>query len=304
MIDYNFLLLDRIQKIQSVDRQYDLQNNSYIAFSGGKDSTILHYLIDMALPGNNIPRVFCDTGLEYKLLRDYVISLQSKDDRIIFVKPNVPIKPMLNKYGYPFKSKWHSVMIDRYNTGGMKPYIQRYLNENCPVVLKYQFSYDNQLKISDSCCKFLKKLPMSKWANDNNRSIYITGMRREEGGRREALQNCIIFDIEGNIKAFHPLLVVDNQFENEFIKQNDIKLCDLYYSPYNFNRTGCKGCPFALSLQDDLEKMYTFLPDEYNFCEAFWKPVYTEYRRLNYRLKNYIQPNLLDYEVSLRGLQR
>ena len=43
-------------------KNMNLENNAYISFSGGKDSTILHYLIDLALPNNKIPRVFINTG--------------------------------------------------------------------------------------------------------------------------------------------------------------------------------------------------------------------------------------------------
>ena len=45
-LDYEFILNDRIAKLQSINEKYDLLNNSYIAFSGGKDSVVLHYLID------------------------------------------------------------------------------------------------------------------------------------------------------------------------------------------------------------------------------------------------------------------
>lgn len=40
------------------------EENFYISFSGGKDSTVLHHLIDEAIPGNKIPRVFINTGIE------------------------------------------------------------------------------------------------------------------------------------------------------------------------------------------------------------------------------------------------
>ena len=62
--EYNFILEDRIAKIQSINQLYDLENNSYISYSGGKDSTILHYLIDLALPDNHIPRVYANTGID------------------------------------------------------------------------------------------------------------------------------------------------------------------------------------------------------------------------------------------------
>ena len=78
---------------------------------------------------------------------------------------------------------------------------------------------------------------------------------------------------------------VSTAFEDYIIAKYDIKLCKLYYPPYNFKRTGCKGCPFALDLQDQLNVMATYLPNERNQCEFIWKPVYEEYRRLGYRLE-------------------
>ena len=77
MNDFELLLIDRIEKIKIIDKQYDIQNNSYIAFSGGKDSTILHYLIDLALPNNRIPRVFINTGIEYCEILKFVNTLSA-----------------------------------------------------------------------------------------------------------------------------------------------------------------------------------------------------------------------------------
>lgn len=73
-------------------------------------------------------------------------------------------------------------------------------------------------------------------------------------------------------------------WENYFIKKYNIQLCKLYYSPYNFTRTGCKGCPFALDLQHVLDVMSELLPAERKQCEEIWKPIYSEYRRINFRL--------------------
>ena len=66
-----FILEDRLQKIRQVIGKYG-EENFYVSFSGGKDSTVLSALIDMALPGNKIPRVFSNTGIEYKLILDFV----------------------------------------------------------------------------------------------------------------------------------------------------------------------------------------------------------------------------------------
>lgn len=109
-------------------------------------------------------------------------------------------------------------------------------------------------------------------------------MRKVEKGTRANIQGCIITDKANKIVKFHPLLVVNDDFENWFIEKNNIKLCKLYYEPFNFKRTGCKGCPFALDLQEQLTIMNTYLPNERKQCEMIWEPVYKEYRRLGYRL--------------------
>ncbi len=70
--EYEFILTDRIAKIQAINEQYDLEHNGYIAFSGGKDSVVLSHLIDMALPNNKIPRVYANTGIEYNDMVKFV----------------------------------------------------------------------------------------------------------------------------------------------------------------------------------------------------------------------------------------
>ena len=82
MTENEFLLQDRIAKIKSINEQYNLLENSYISFSGGKDSTVLSYLIDEALPENKIPRVFINTGIEYNLILKFVKEKQLVDERI------------------------------------------------------------------------------------------------------------------------------------------------------------------------------------------------------------------------------
>lgn len=295
-MDNELILFDRIEVIKLTNEKYDLLNNGYISFSGGKDSTILHYLIDMALPNNRIPRVFINTGIEYNYIVDFVKELASKDDRFVILKPTQAIKPMLEKYGYPFKSKQHSHNLSIYWRNKYKNdynlTVKRYLGIiesntlfRCPKKLRYQFTPEFKIKCSDSCCMKLKKEPVHKWAKENNKTIALTGMRKEEGGQRASLKGCIITDKQNNIIKFHPLLVVDNDFENWFIEKNNIKLCKLYYPPFNFKRTGCKGCTFSLNLQEQLNIMETYLPNERKQCEFIWGPVYKEYRRLGYRLQ-------------------
>lgn len=104
-MDNELLLYDRIEIIKTTNQKYDLENNAYLSFSGGKDSTILHYLLDMALPNNRIPRVFINTGIEYNDIVAFVEELAKTDDRFVILKPSLPIKKTLDTYGYPFKER-------------------------------------------------------------------------------------------------------------------------------------------------------------------------------------------------------
>ena len=106
--DFNFILAERKQKIIVMDSQWNLEKKSYLALSGGKDSLVVHYLLDMALPDNKIPRVFVNTGIEYKMISDFVKQLAEKDERIKIIQPQKNIRETLEQYGYPFKSKEHS----------------------------------------------------------------------------------------------------------------------------------------------------------------------------------------------------
>ena len=77
-MDNEFLLQDRLQKIRQIIRKYG-EENFYLSYSGGKDSTVLSALLDMALPDNKIPRVYANTGIEYRLILDFV---ERERDRI------------------------------------------------------------------------------------------------------------------------------------------------------------------------------------------------------------------------------
>ena len=109
----------------------------------------------------------------------------------------------------------------------------------CPDKLRYQFTTDFKnkgLKFSDKCCYKLKKETALKYEEASGRNIAITGIRGQEGGMR-ALNGCTIFS-EGKLKKFHPLKTITDEWEDEFIKRENIELCKLYNPPFNFDRTG------------------------------------------------------------------
>lgn len=300
-MDNELLLFDRIEMIKTTINKYG-EDKCYISFSGGKDSTVLSFLVDLALPNNKIPRVYANTGIELNIIKEFVEDIMKNDDRFIMIKPKVPIKKMLESEGYPFKSKHHSEMWQvwekNHNAKSAIKYrdgLYNFSANKCPKKLRYQFDENYRgPRISDKCCLNLKEKPLDDYMNETGKTVAIVGIMREEGGRRESARCFVKY---GKDKYhFHPLAVVSKEWEEWLIDKYDIKLCDIYYPPYNFTRTGCKGCPFNPTLQKDLDTLEKYFPRERQQCEVIWKPVYDEYRRIGYRLKKQKQINIFDLE--------
>ena len=271
----------------------------YISFSGGKDSTVLHYLIDEAIPHNEYRRVYCDTGIEYQKIREFVYGLQQEDDRFEIIRPNKNIREMLLEDGYPFKSKFHSQLVASYQkceatgkplTKTVTEYVARtstHSDRVCPKKLLYQFQPDFTMKVSDKCCKRLKKEPFRKYEKETGRKLRVTGLRAAEGGARSfsfsAGGGCVFRDKEGDIYQFSPLAPVSNEFIDWYVKTRNIKLASLYYPPFNFERTGCVMCPYSVHVGKQLMAIKDVLPAQFKQAWSIWRPVYEEYARLNYR---------------------
>lgn len=305
MEDFELTLFDRIEVIKKVNDEHDLENNSYISFSGGGDSVLLHYLIDMALPNNNIPRVFINTGIEYNEIVSFVKKMQENDKRIIIIRPKQPIKQMLEENGYPFKSKQHSHNLSIYQNSGMTKSVRKYLGIDkgnnmfiCPKKLQYQFTKDFKIKVSDKCCYKMKKEPAKLYEIESGRKIAILGLRSSEGWQRASHKGCVVFDTKNKnqLRKFKPLNPITNDFKNWFIEKNNIKLCKLYYPPYNFERTGCRLCPFALNIEKEIQTLRKHFPNELKSAEYIFQPILNEYRRIGYRLGNFEKITLFDYE--------
>lgn len=297
MTENEFILQDRLNVIRDTIHKYG-EENFYLSFSGGKDSTVVHHLLDMALPDNRIPRVYSNTGIEYNKIVEFVREREREDDRFVVIHPAKNIKKTLEEVGYPFKSKEHSCKLGLYQRGSRSMSVMRYINKgtqstkfSCPDILDYQFKEGVPFKVSEFCCHELKKKPFKKYQKESGRNIAITGMMREEGGERAHI-DCIVTR-NSKVVKFHPLAKVNADWEEWFIKEYHIKLCDLYYPPFNFKRTGCKGCPFSLDLAEQLALMDRYgMENERKQCEFIWQPVYAEYRRIGYRLKNEEQTKL------------
>lgn len=157
------------------------EENVYVSFSGGKDSTVLLDIVRSMYP--NIPAVFINTGLEYPEVYKFVKTI----DNVIILKPEMTYKQVIETYGYPIISKENAQYIYdiRHGTEYMK---QRRLNGDSQgrfkLPQKYHYLIDAPFEISHKCCDIMKKRPIKKYEKETGR-VPILGIMAEESTLRK-----------------------------------------------------------------------------------------------------------------------
>lgn len=106
------------QRIRDWIREYGI-DGVYVSFSGGKDSTVLLHIARGLYP--DIKAVFCNTGLEYPEIVQFVKTF----DNVDWVRPKKNFKQVIQEYGYPFISKEVSESVE-----GAKKYLTKLMAKN------------------------------------------------------------------------------------------------------------------------------------------------------------------------------
>lgn len=185
----------KIQVTQTRIIEWYQRNNGkvYVSFSGGKDSTVLLDLVRRIYP--DVPAVFIDTGLEYPELREFVKTVPN----VTWLKPEMNFRKVIETYGYPIISKEVSKRVhwgERYLEEGKVGY-WAYQSLTQPVFTKdgkrspydkhkYEYLLDAPFKVSDNCCKIMKKDTAHKYVNQTGRKPIIATMACESQLRKTA----------------------------------------------------------------------------------------------------------------------
>lgn len=229
----------------------------------------------------NIKAVFSDTGLEFPEIKDFVKSFEN----IEIIKPKVSFKEVVENEGFPIISKQvaNTVKYARKNILEGKNTLRvrqiKGLEKGSKFNKgKYEYLLNAPFKISDNCCKLLKKDPIKEYEKRTLQKPIIGTLASESMVRESTyLKNGCNSFTQGKEKS-QPLGFWTEQDILEYITKYNINICSVYgdiikendkYKLTGYQRTGCVFCGFGVHMEQTpnrFELLKETHPKIYNYC--------------------------------------
>lgn len=175
-------------------------------------------------------------------------------------------------------------------------YAGSYDISNRKYLKEFMIKYPPNFKISDKCCKVVKKDTSANIMGDGY-DLLILGIRRYEGGVRSLVYDkCFIEEDSKYRRALYmPIFWFTDEDRQLYNRFYEIRNSDMYRK-YGYKRTGCCGCPYAgaFEINKELKAMKEFEPnryiasknifgDSYEYSKKYY--LYTKKRKKEDRLK-------------------
>ena len=225
-------------------------NQMYVSFSGGKDSTVLLHLVRKIKP--DIKAVFCNTGLEWPEIVYFV----RKTPNVEIIRPAMNFKQVIEKYGYPVINKEQSQFIHEIRTTKSEKLLNTRLNGNKAnmgkLSKKWYYMLDAPFKISHKCCDVMKKTPFKKYEKITGLAPFIGTMAGESRLRAQQWEKYTCNAFEKNRPTSNPLSIWNDADIWEYIRKFKLPYCKIYDEP-GIDRTGCVICMYGIH-KDEIDK--------------------------------------------------
>lgn len=239
----------------------------YVSFSGGKDSTVLLHLVRSMYP--NVEAVFSDTGLEYPEIRDFV----KRIDNVTWIKPSINFRQIIKEKGYPVISKEQSQFIKECRNTKSEKLRSIRLNgvegkkNSGKISEKHKCLINAPFKVSDECCKIMKKKPMYKYEKQSGKVPFVGVMADESRLRTTKYLRTGCNSFEQIKPQSMPIAFWKEQDIWEYIKLNNLEYSKIYDMGYE--RTGCMFCMYGIHLEkgeNRFQRMQRTHPKQYDYC--------------------------------------
>lgn len=281
----------RISQTRIIEWYEKFNGQVYVAFSGGKDSTVLLHIVRQLYP--DVEAVFVDTGLEYPEIKDFVKTIPN----VTIIRPKMTFADVVTKYGYPVISKEVSEVISGERRGvkslSAKMHGNKLNNDgeksvyNCE---RYLFMLDAPFGISEKCCHVMKKAPSKQYDKISGKKQILGTMTDESRLRCNGWlkTGCNSFD-KGREKS-RPLSFWSEQDVLKYLQLTKIPYAKVYgdivpksefcgqcafdgvetdLMTTGVSRTGCMFCMFGAHLEKEptrFQRMKETHPKQYAYC--------------------------------------
>ena len=305
----------KIQVTQTRIMEWYIKNDNkcYVAFSGGKDSTVLADMTARicSLLGCKLILWFSDTGLEYPEVREHVKSFSKYmqnthniEVELIMDYPKdrkgnrITFKEIILSKGYPIISKEVAATIydarSALKKGNLNSYALKRLNNEYrnPITGeisgrynrgKWKFLLNAPFKISSQCCNVMKKNPSHKFQKQSGLKPIIGTMACESMLRKSHWLQSGCNSFSAKYPSSKPISFWMEQDILEYIVKYDIPYPSVYgkiirdkngtYSTTGLNRTGCVFCGFGCHLEKEPNRFQQLKENHPKIWEYCMKPV-------------------------------
>lgn len=245
---------------------YGHYHGDVYASISGRDSAVMLAEIRKIFP--DVVAVYIDTGLEHPAVRDFIKTIEN----VVWLKPKMNFKEVIEKYGFPVPTKENAQKISEIRTTKSAKLLDIRMNgrdnkyKSGKLPEKWRYLIDAPFKISHKCCDVMKKRPAAQFEKETGLKMFVGTMAGDSKFRRQSWMrhSCNAYDLKRPHSA--PLSCWTHAHILEYVERFNLPIPSCYPE---VEHTGCLFCGFALDFDpapNRFQVMKRTLPAQHNYC--------------------------------------